>query len=74
MDMEVLEIGNRDKILELSWLIENGFSVDMQKRCLRFSIASQVIRYSLRWILSVLVLGIEEPLVDGEILLIIDAC
>ena len=28
MDAEVLDIGNRDMILGLSWLTENGFSVD----------------------------------------------
>ena len=28
MDAEVLDIGNRDVILGLSWLTENGFSVD----------------------------------------------
>ena len=27
MDAEVLDIGNRDSILGLAWLIENGFSV-----------------------------------------------
>ena len=35
MDAEVLDIGNRDVILGLSWLTENGFSVDTQDRCLR---------------------------------------
>ena len=29
LDVEVLDIGNRDIILELSWLTENGFSVDV---------------------------------------------
>ena len=28
MDSEVLDIGNRDVILGLSWLTENWFSVD----------------------------------------------
>ena len=28
MDTEVLDIGNRDVILGLSWLAENEFSVD----------------------------------------------
>ena len=28
MDVEVLDIGNRNVILGLSWLTENGFSVD----------------------------------------------
>ena len=35
MDAEVLDIGNRDMILGLSWLTKNGFSVDTQDRCLR---------------------------------------
>ena len=35
MDAEVLDIENRDPILGLSWLTENGFSVDTQDRCLR---------------------------------------
>ena len=28
IDAEVLDIGNRDVILGLSWLTENGFSMD----------------------------------------------
>ena len=35
IDAEVLNIGNRDVILGLFWLTENGFSVDTQDRCLR---------------------------------------
>ena len=31
-DVQVLDIGNRDLILELSWLIENAFSVDTEDR------------------------------------------
>ena len=33
MDAEVIDIGNSDVILGLSWLTENGFSVDTQDRC-----------------------------------------
>ena len=33
MDAEVLYIGNTYVILGLSWLPENGFSVDTEKRC-----------------------------------------
>ena len=33
MDVEVLYVGNSDVILGLSWLMENGFSVDTQDRC-----------------------------------------
>ena len=35
LDVEVLDIGKKDVILGLSWLIENGFIVDTQERCLR---------------------------------------
>ena len=34
-DAEVLDIGNQDCILGLSWLMENGFLVDTQERCSR---------------------------------------
>ena len=34
LDAEVLDIGNKDCILCLSWLTENGFLVDTQERCL----------------------------------------
>ena len=71
MDAEVLDIGNRDVILGLAWLTENGFSVDTQYRCLRNVNTGQVIPCSVRWIPEVLIME-EEPLEDGEILLIID--
>ena len=74
MDAEVLDIGNRDIILGLSWLTENGFSVDTQDRCLRNVSTGQVIPCAIRWIPSILTLEAEdEPLDDGDILLIIDA-
>ena len=74
LDAEVLEIGNRDVILGLSWLVENGFSVDTQDRCLRNATTGQVIPCAVRYIPSILLLNLEEePLEDGEILLIIDA-
>ena len=72
MDAEVLDIGNRDVILGLSWLTENGFSVHTQDRCLRNVNTGQVIPCSVRWIPEVLIME-EEALEDGEILLIIDA-
>ena len=72
MDAEVLDIENREVILGLSWLMENEFSVDTQDRCLRNVITSQVIACCVRWIPEVLIME-EEPLEDGEILLIIDA-
>ena len=34
LDTEVLDIGKKDVILGLSWLVENGFMVDTQERCL----------------------------------------
>ena len=48
MDAEVFDIGNRDVILGLSWLIENRFSVNTQNRCLRNVNTGQVIPYSIR--------------------------
>ena len=64
MDAEVLDIENRDVILGLSWLTENGFSVDTQDRCLRNVNAGQVIPCSVRWITKVLIMA-EEPLEDS---------
>ena len=72
MDAEVLDIGKRDVILVLSWLTENRFPVDGQDRCLRNVNSGQVIPCSVRWIPEVLIME-EEPLEDGEILLIIAA-
>ena len=74
LDAEVLDIGNRDVILGLSWLVENGFSVDTEDRCLRNATTGQVIPCAVWNIPSILLLNLEdEPLEDGEILLIIDA-
>ena len=74
LDAEVLEIGNKDCILCLSWLTENGFLVDTQERCLRNAISGIVIPSSVRWIACVTVSDLDlEPLEDGEIVLIIDA-
>ena len=74
MDAEVLDIGYRDIILGLSWLTENGFLVDTQDRCLRNVSTGQVIPCAIRWIPSILTLELEdEPLDDGDILLIINA-
>ena len=74
MDAEVLDIGNRELILGLSWLTEDGFSVDTQDRCLKNVSTGQVIPCTIRWIPSILTLELEdEPLDDGDILLIIDA-
>ena len=72
MDAEVLDIGNRHVILRLSWLTENVFLVDTQDRCLRNVNTGHAILCSVRWIPKVLIME-EEPLEDGEMLLIIDA-
>ena len=72
IDTEVLEIGTRDVILVLSWLTENGFSVDRQDRCLRNVNSSLVIPCFVWWIPAVLALE-EKLLEDSKILLIIDA-
>ena len=53
-------------------MTENGFLVDIQDGCLRNINTSQVIPCSVRWIPEVLIMG-EEPLEDGEMLLIMDA-
>ena len=74
LDAEVLHIRNKNCILGLSWLTENGFLVDTQERCLRNAISGLVIPCSVRWIPSVTVLDLDvEPLENGEIVLIIDA-
>ena len=48
MDAKVLDIGNRNVILGLSWLAENGFLMDTQVRCLRNVNTGQVISCSVR--------------------------
>ena len=74
MDAEVLDIGNKDCILGLSWLTENGFFVDMQEQCLRKPISGLGIPCSVRWIASVTVIDLYLELPeDGEIVLIMDA-
>ena len=45
---EVLGIGNRDVLLGLSWLAENGFSINTWNRCLRNVNSGQVIPCSVR--------------------------
>ena len=73
LDAEVLDIGNEDYILGLSWLRENGFLVDTQECCLRNAIAGLVIPCSVRWIPTVTVLDLYlEQLEDGEIVWIIE--
>ena len=50
IDAEVLNIEDRDVILGLSWLMENGCAVDTQDRCLGIVNSGQVISCSVRWI------------------------
>ena len=70
-DAEVMYSGNWDIILGLSWLTENGFSVDPWDKCLRNVNRRQVMPCSVRWILEVVIME-EESLADSIILLIID--
>jgi len=48
LDAEVLDIGKKDVILGLSWLVENGFMVNTQERCLRNVETGLVIPCSVR--------------------------
>ena len=72
-DAEVLDIGNKDCILGVSCLTENGFLVDTQERCGRNAISGVIIPGSVRWIPSLTILDLHlEPLEDGKIVLLID--
>jgi len=74
LDTEVLDIRNKDVILDLSWLTENGFGIDTQDRCQRNTSLGLFLPCSIRWIPSVTVLDMEsEPLKDGGVLQIIEA-
>ena len=73
LDAEVLDLGKKDVILGLSWLVENRLMVDTQQRCLSNIETGLVIPRSVRWILSVTLINIDiEPMVDGDILLILN--
>ena len=72
MDAEVFDIGNKDMILGLTWLMENGFLIDTQDRCLRNVNSGQVISCSDTGIPEVVIME-EETLEDLELLVIIDA-
>ena len=72
IDAEVLDIGNRNVILCLSWLTENAFLVHTQDRCLRNVNSGQVIRSSVRWIPERSIME-GDAIENGETLLIIDA-
>jgi len=75
LDAEVLDIGKKDVILDLSWLVENGLMVDTQERCLRNVKTGLVVPCSVRWIPLVTLIDIDvEPMLDGDVLLILDVC
>jgi len=48
LDAKVLDIGKKDVILGLSWLVENGLMVDTQERYLRNVKTGLVIPCSVR--------------------------
>ena len=58
LDAEVLDIGKKDFILGLSWLVENGFSIDVEARCLRNVTTGLVIPCSVRYIPTVTVIDL----------------
>ena len=59
LDAEVLDIGNKDRILGVSWLTVNAFLVDTSERCLRNAISGLVIPCSVSWISLVTVLDLD---------------
>ena len=74
LDAEFLDIGNKDCILGLSCVTENGFLVDIQEHGLRNAISGRIIPCADRWIPSVTILDLDfERQDDGEIVWIIDA-
>ena len=74
LDAEVLDIGNKDCILGLPCLTQNGSLVDTRERYLRNTISGLLISCSVRCIPSGSILDLDvDPLEDGEIVLIIDA-
>ena len=48
LDAEVFNIGNKNCILGLFWLMENVFLVNTQERCVRNANSGRVIHYSVR--------------------------
>ena len=74
LDAQVLNIEDQNCLLRLSWLTENSFLVDAEEHCLKYAVPGLVITCSVTWIPLVAVLNLNvEPLVDDEIVLIIDA-
>ena len=70
LDAEVVDIGTRDAIIGLSWLVDNDISIDTPKRLLKHPDFTIQCRHHLIPIVSLL----EETHVDdaSDILLIID--
>ena len=77
LDAEVFDIGHKDVILGLSWLKENGFSVDVPNSRLVNELSRVIIPCTTRHIPSVTLLALDDnetfDLEEGEILLILDA-
>ena len=73
LDIEVFDLGHKDIILGLSWLHENGFSVDVPNSRLFNSTTGVVIPCRTRNIPSITLLEAESfELEEGEMLLILD--
>ena len=77
LDAEVFDIGQKEVILGLSWLKENGFSVDVSNSRLVNEISGIIIPCTTRHLLSIVLLSLEDEdrweLEEGEILLMLDA-
>ena len=75
LDVEVFDIGQKEVVLELSWLKENGFSVDVSNSHLILS--TTVIPCTVKNLPSIQLISMDElnelELEEGEILLIFDA-
>ena len=73
LDAEVFDLAHKDIILGLSWLYENGFSVDVPNSCLFNSTTGIIIPCRTRNIPSVTLLEAESfELEEGKMLLILD--
>ena len=79
LDAEVFDIGQKNVILGLSWLKENGFCVDVPNSRLVNEISGVVIPCTTRYLPSITLLSLEPEekdgweLEEGEILLMLDA-
>ena len=74
LDAEVFDLRHKDIILGLSWLCENGFSVDIPNSCLFNSVTGITISCTTHNIPSITLCSIDNEkfeLEEGEILLIL---